>query len=101
MSTKQMRALFLKVRRVATQLAERCDFVTASRIKEAVPSCSKNLAVVGVEYHDRVERAQITAAFSYGAELHGLSFYCHGDEDINIGEGKSRLVVMNLETEGK
>ena len=96
MSTKQMRALFLKVRRVATQLAERCDFVTASRIKEAAASCGENFAAACVKYRDQVERAQIVTAFTYGASLNGLTFQCNGDEDVTL-EGKLSMVTINLE----
>lgn len=92
MSAKQMRSLFLKVRRVAAQFAERCDFITAGRIKDATPSCSSIEAFVCVEYRDPVERAQIITAFVYASELSGLNFSCHRDED-HVLESSRRFFV--------
>ena len=70
-TAEQMRSLFPKVRRVAAQFAERCDFITAGRIKSAEASCTWAEAFVCVEYRDSVERAQICLCLGVGwAEFH-------------------------------
>lgn len=100
MSTKQMRALFIKARRLAADLARRCDFVTLSRISDAKASCCPGGAVVCVEYKDGVERAQAITAFAYGASLLGMDLMCDRREDI-IMDGGPSLVTINLSKEGK
>ena len=94
MSTKQMRAKFLRVRRLAAKLAERCDFVATSRIEMAKASCGRNFAEVCVECRDMVERAQVITAFTYGVALEGLSSSSCTDEDIAVDGGL--LVTINI-----
>lgn len=101
MSTRQTREIFLKVRSVAAQFAERCDFITAGRIKSAEASCTSANAFVCVEYRDGVERAQIIASIVYGAELHSLNFSCVREEDITV-DIKTKMVTIVLSMpEGK
>ena len=96
MSTRQTREIFLKVRSAAAQLAERCDFITASRIKSAEASCTSADAFVCVEYRDSVERAQIITAFVYASELAGLNFTCNRDEDIVQESTRTAIVSIVL-----
>ena len=101
MSTRQTREIFLKVRSVAAQLAERYEFITAARIKSASAACVDNTANVCVEYRDGVERAQIIASIVYGAELHSLNFSCVREEDITV-DIKTKMVTIVLSMpEGK
>jgi len=95
-TAEQMRSLFPKVRRVAAQFAERCDFITAGRIKSAEASCTWADAFVCVEYRDSVERAQIITAFVYASELAGLNFTCNRDEDIVQESTRTAIVSIVL-----
>ncbi len=90
---KGMRKLSREVRKTATQFAERCEFVTASRIKKACASCDNVIAAFCLEYRDGVERAQISAAFVYAAELYGLDYECSHVDDI-VPEGKLPMCTI-------
>lgn len=98
---RQTKSLFLNVRRLAADLARRCDFVTESRILKAEASCSPGIASVCVEYKDRVERAQIITAFTYGASLLDMNFQTSRLEDIRMENGLSIVTITLSDLEGK
>ena len=103
MTSRQMRSLFVKARRLAAGLASRCDFAALDRIKKASANCGHNDSYVSIVYKDDIERAQILAAFTYGAALIGLSLSCNRLEDARMENGLS-IVILNLSapaTEGK
>ena len=95
MKNSQIRQLFNKARKIASQFAERCDFITSSRIGEAKVSCGPDGATMCVEYKNGVERAQIITAFTYVASLLGMSLSCERLEDV-ILDGRPSLVTINL-----
>ena len=98
MKNSQIRQLFNKARKIASQFAERCDFVAAKEIKEATASCGEGTAYAGALYKDMVERCQICTSFVYACGLLGLSFINSIDEDGPASDGK-RYMVFTLSKE--
>ena len=91
----QMRSRFLKVRRLAAQLAAKCDFVALDSIRCATASCTAESASVVVPFRDIVERSQIVTAFTWGTSLEYMNFSCNGYEDIKLRNG-ARFVCMDF-----
>lgn len=98
MKNSQIRQLFNKARKIASQFAERCDFVAAKEIKEATASFTKGTAYAGALYKDRVERCQICTSFVYACGLLGLDFSTSLEEDGPASDGK-RYMVFTLSNE--
>lgn len=92
MKNSQIRQLFNKARKIASQFAERCDFVAAKEIKEATASCTKCTAYAGALYKDRVERCQICTSYVYACGLLGLDFFTSIDEDGPASDGRCYMV---------
>ena len=98
MKNRQIRQLYNKARKIASQFAERCDFVAAEEIKEAQASFTKGTAYAGALYKDRVERCQICTSYVYACGLLGLAFFTSIDEDGPASDGK-RYMVFTLSKE--
>ena len=98
MKNSQIRQLFNQARKIASQFAERCDFVAAKEIKEATASFTKSTAYAGALYKDRVERCQICTSYVYACGLLGLAFFTSIDEDGPASDGK-RYMVLTLSKE--
>lgn len=98
MKNSQIRLLFNKARKIASQFAERCDFAAAKEIKKAQASCAKGTAYASALYKDRVERCQICTSYVYAAGLLGLAFFTSIDEDGPASDGK-RYMVFTLSKE--
>jgi len=98
MKNSQIRQLFNKARKIASQFAERCDFAAAKEIKEATASCGEGTAYAGALYKDRVERCQICTSYVYACGLLGLDFSTSLDEDGPASDGW-RYMVFTLSNE--
>lgn len=98
MKNSQIRQLFNKARKIASQFAERCDFAAAKEIKESTASFTKGTAYAGALYKDWVERCQICTSYVYACGLLGLSFFTSIDEDGPASYGK-RYMVFTLSKE--
>ena len=100
MNSKKMRALFSEVQQQALRLAEKCDFSATGLIERAEPITQGNAVVVTVECRDTVDRAQIAAAYTFGAALYNWSFTTAGSENVPIrkrnGNGRKMAFLLTL-----
>lgn len=99
--TATTRSLYRSVKQAALHLADKCDFASIDRIRNAEAACVCNRAIVCVTIHDIIDRAQAIAAFSYGAVLNNMALSCLPSEDVRATSTSWIITITLIAPEGK